>query len=162
MSTKQKCEQLASSLLIGVRKLPNSSVIHMRADLKKFKRKYKVDWHEFHKAGNINFSWADTYEELLEIKQNLKPKKGKKMDDIVEIKVQGVTNKDKGRKSAYKGKTLTAKVSENKRRKGSAGRESLQIIIDNSPITYEAFIAKGGRRQDLAWDIKEGRVEVSG
>ena len=76
MSTKQKCEQLASSLLIGVRKLPNSSVIHMRADLKKFKRKYKVDWHEFHRAGNINFSWADTYEELLEIKQNLKPKKG--------------------------------------------------------------------------------------
>ena len=81
-------------------------------------------------------------------------------EKAVEVKVETASKDERGRKSAYRGKTLVAKTQENKRRKGSAGQISLQIIIDNSPIVYEAYIAAGGRRQDLAHDIKEDRVEI--
>ena len=98
----------------------------------------------------------ETEEKLEKLNKEKKVLEGK----AVEVKVQTADKEERGRKSAYKGKTLIAKTKENKRRKGSAGQVSLQIIIDNSPIVYEAYIAAGGRRQDLAHDIKEDRVEV--
>jgi hypothetical protein len=162
MTDKSTCEQLARSMHLIVQEL-QPGVVWMIADLKKFKNKFKKDWHEFHKAGNMNFGWAETYEELLELKEKITQiKKEKPMEQIVEVKVETTSKEERGRKSAYKGKTLIAKTKENKRRKGSAGQVSLQIIIDNSPIVYEAFLTAGGRRQDLAFDIKENRVLALG
>jgi len=160
MTDKSTCEQLARSMHLIVQEL-QPGVVWMIADLKKFKNKFKKDWHEFHKAGNMNFGWAETYEELLELKEKITQiKKEKPMEQIVEVKVETTSKEERGRKSAYRGKLLVAKAQENKRRKGSAGHKSLQIIIANSPFTYEAYITAGGRRQDLAWDLKEGRVEA--
>ena len=48
----------------------------------------------------------------------------------------------------------------NVRRKGSHGYRSLQIVIDNPGITTEEFVAKGGRLNDLRWDINQGNVRV--
>ena len=134
-------------------------LVHIITDYKKFKQKHGIEWHEFHKAGNINFGWQQTWEELVELKEKFKSQGDIKMQEV-EVKVETANKEERGRKSAYKGKTLIAKTQENKRRKGSAGQVSLQIIIDSSPIVYEAYIAAGGRRQDLAHDIKEDRVEV--
>jgi len=157
MSTKQNCQKLADSMQISVEQLPRGYV-HISADLKVFKKKYKRDWHEFHKTGNIQFSWESAHEELLDIKQRLK---GKTME-VVEVKVQQVkSGSTRGRRSGYAGKKLVAKTQDNNRRKNTHGYTSLQIIIDNSPISYEMFISKGGRLQDLAWDIKKGNVEVN-
>jgi hypothetical protein len=60
-----------------------------------------------------------------------------------------------------KGKTLRTHLKENPRRQGSLGHSSLQILIDKSPLVYEEFIACGGRRIDLLWDLKKGRAEYS-
>ena len=160
MTDKSTCEQLARSMHLIVQEL-KPGVVWMIADLKKFKNKFKKDWHEFHKAGNMNFGWAETYEELLELKEKITQiKKEKPVEQVVEVKVETTSKEERGRKSAYRGKLLVAKTQENKRRKGSAAQVALQIIIENSPITYEAYIAAGGIRRDLAWDIKKGRVEA--
>jgi hypothetical protein len=163
MNIEEKCKQLADSMKIKIQPMDQGRLLHIHPDYKKFKQKYKTDWHDFHKAGNINSNWEETYEQLVEIKEKFKQlKKEKKVSEekAVEVKVETASKDERGRKSAYRGKTLVAKTQENKRRKGSAGQISLQIIIDNSPIVYEAYIAAGGRRQDLAHDIKEDRVEI--
>lgn len=64
------------------------------------------------------------------------------------------------RKSEYSGCTLHPNVEENPRRAGSHGHNSLQIILDDPGITYEDFRARGGRTNDLRWDINAGRVVV--
>jgi hypothetical protein len=43
----------------------------------------------------------------------------------------------------------------------SHGYRSLEIIRQKPGITYEAFIAAGGRARDLRWDVKFGRVAVT-
>ena len=63
-----------------------------------------------------------------------------------------------GRKSKFEGKLFEATVKDNPRRKGSHGFRSLQIIIDRPWISYEDFIAAGGRQVDLRWDINSGNV----
>jgi hypothetical protein len=67
----------------------------------------------------------------------------------------------RGRKSSFAGKTLNANVVGNERRAGSHGFRSLQIVIDNPGISVEDFIAKGGRSNDLKWDVDKGNVSVS-
>lgn len=64
----------------------------------------------------------------------------------------------RGRVSKYAGKVLAAQVEANPRKAGSFGQRSLQIIMDNPGIKYEDYIAKGGRPNDLEWDIKHGSV----
>lgn len=49
---------------------------------------------------------------------------------------------------------------ENPRRQNSHGHRSLQIIIDNPGITTEEFLAKGGRSNDLRWDLAHGNVRA--
>ena len=163
MNIEEKCKKLADSMKIKIQPMEQGKLLHIHPDYKKFREKHGIDWHDFHKAGNINFNWEETYEQLVEIKEKFKQlNKEKKVSEekAVEVKVETANKEERGRKSAYKGKTLIAKTQENKRRKGSAGQVSLQIIIDNSPIVYEAYITAGGRRQDLAHDIKEDRVEI--
>jgi len=66
----------------------------------------------------------------------------------------------RGRKSIYKGRKITTDLLVNPRREESHGRNSLDIVIKNKGITYEEYVSKGGRRQDLAWDIEKGRVRI--
>jgi len=65
-----------------------------------------------------------------------------------------------GRTSAFSGKTITKLVDENPRREGTFGYKSFALIKNG--MTYEDYIAKGGRRQDLAWDVDRKFVKVSG
>jgi hypothetical protein len=66
-----------------------------------------------------------------------------------------------GRKATAAGQTLKAGSSDNPRRAGSHGYRSLQIIIDNPGITTEDYLAKGGRLNDLRWDLAHGNVVTS-
>jgi hypothetical protein len=51
-------------------------------------------------------------------------------------------------------------IGTNPRRKGSHGYRSLQIIIDNPGIITEDYLSKGGRLNDLRWDIAHGNVKA--
>tara|TARA_R100000656_G_scaffold117522_2_gene90925 strand:+ start:18406 stop:19110 length:705 start_codon:yes stop_codon:yes gene_type:complete len=66
--------------------------------------------------------------------------------------------------SKYAGKRLY-KVHEgyhNHRKTGTFGYHSMQIIIDYPGISYEDYITKGGRPNDLAWDIERHHVVARG
>ena len=61
----------------------------------------------------------------------------------------------------FKGKKITAIIAENPRGKTSYGFKAFQIILDNPGILYEDFLKKGGRYEDLKWDLERDRVELS-
>lgn len=64
----------------------------------------------------------------------------------------------RGRTSTLAGKTIVKLSAENPRREGTNGWKSWNLISEG--MTYEQFIAAGGRRVDLAWDIKAGHIEL--
>lgn len=65
----------------------------------------------------------------------------------------------RGRASTFSGKRITKLTKENPRRKGTIGFKSFNLI--KSGMTYEQYLAAGGRRQDLAWDVDHKYVKVS-
>lgn len=65
----------------------------------------------------------------------------------------------RGRTSAFSGKRIKKLVKDNPRRKGTAGFKSFGLIT--SGMSYEDYLAKGGRRQDLAWDVDHKYVKVA-
>lgn len=67
---------------------------------------------------------------------------------------------NRGKKSRYVGKTLRALVDSNPRRPSAAGHASFNIILENPGISYEEFVASGGRLADLHWDVEKGRIEA--
>jgi hypothetical protein len=64
----------------------------------------------------------------------------------------------RGRTSSFAGKTIVKIAAENPRREGTNGWKSWNLIKDG--MTYEQFVAAGGRRVDLAWDLKAGHLEL--
>lgn len=64
----------------------------------------------------------------------------------------------KAGRSKYAGQRIFATAETNPRREGTWGWRSMNIILANPGITYEDFIAAGGRRQDLAWDADREHV----
>lgn len=67
----------------------------------------------------------------------------------------------RGKVAALAGKKLlpTAEAKDaNPRRKDSHGFRSLEIIRKQPGLTYEAFVAAGGRPNDLRWDVNHGHV----
>lgn len=68
--------------------------------------------------------------------------------------------KSGGRISVFAGKKLFPLVDGNDRRTDSHGQRSMNIILNHQGLTYEEFLASGGRRQDLAHDIDRKRVEI--
>ena len=81
-----------------------------------------------------------------------------------EKKVTEVKETTRGRKTAFAGLRLkTADNTKNNRRPNSFGYRSFAIILDSMPdgILYEDYIAAGGRRVDLAWDLEKGTILVS-
>ena len=69
----------------------------------------------------------------------------------------------------FAGKIITCLVSENPRREGTRGWKNYNIFIENDGISYEDFVdiaanhgsTRAGCREDLAHDIKKGRVSLS-
>lgn len=66
----------------------------------------------------------------------------------------------RGRKPTASNKRLTAVCEGNERRQNSHGYRSLQIVLDNPGITTEDYLLKGGRLNDLRWDIAHGNVKA--
>lgn len=66
----------------------------------------------------------------------------------------------RGRTSQYSGMLLKSDLATNTRREGTHGHKSLGIILaaGKSGILYEDYIAKGGRLNDLNWDINKDNV----
>lgn len=69
----------------------------------------------------------------------------------------------RGRVSQFSGMILKAAVKTNTRREGSHGHKSLGIILaaGDKGISYEDYVAKGGRLNDLVWDVNKDNVEAS-
>lgn len=89
-------------------------------------------------------------------------RKEEQMTATAAVAAESKDSGKKGRSSAFEGKTIRAKVKENPRREGTHGHKSMAIILaagDNG-ISYEDFIAAGGRRVDLAWDFSHEAVEI--
>lgn len=88
-----------------------------------------------------------------------KPKKEKKSREDGAKETRG---RKKG-SGTFAGKTLIGKKEVNPRRPGSHGFKSYEIIREAGPkgIAYEDFIAKGGRGNDLRWDIDHKWVEIA-
>lgn len=61
----------------------------------------------------------------------------------------------------FAGKTLVALVEENPRRQGTKGHASFAILLGNPKgVPYEQYIEKGGRNNDLRWDLAKKWVAV--
>lgn len=63
-----------------------------------------------------------------------------------------------GRPSAFAGKVIRKVADKNPRREGTHGYNSWELIKNG--MTYEKYIAAGGRRNDLAWDLERGFVKL--
>ena len=89
----------------------------------------------------------------------------KPVEKSVEKKVEKSTpNGRKGRNSVFDGRVfkIADTVKENPRRAGTKGHTSMEILMKAGAkgIKYEDFLAQGGRRVDLAWDLVHDNVVV--
>ncbi len=66
----------------------------------------------------------------------------------------------RGRVSQYTGMLLKTDKTLNPRREGTHGHKSFGIILaaGKAGIVYEDYIKKGGRLNDLTWDINKDNV----
>lgn len=106
---------------------------------------------------------TQTAEKTKGVKAPAKAKGGKAVKAKAETKANGnsavsARSKMAGLKLYPAGKSKK----ENPRKAGSHGWRSMKIIMDNPGITYEDFIKKGGRSNDLAYDIGKGFAEARG
>lgn len=62
--------------------------------------------------------------------------------------------------SQFSGKAIHLLVKDNPRKAGTHGHRSFEIVQKQPGITYEAYIAAGGRNNDLRWDIEHKFAEV--
>lgn len=66
-----------------------------------------------------------------------------------------------GRKSKFSGKRIVPSRKDNPRRPGSHGYRSYEIVRKRPKgISFEDYIERGGRTQDLQWDLDHGFVKV--
>jgi uncharacterized protein YoxC len=67
----------------------------------------------------------------------------------------------KGRVSVFAGKFIFAVKGKNPRLAGSLGWHSMNIIYREPGVTYEKYIAEGGRWRDLNYDVMHGNAILS-
>ena len=83
----------------------------------------------------------------------------------VEKAAKSPSNGRKGRNSMFDGRLFKVKegTTANPRREGTKGYKSFAIVLLAGPkgITYEDFLAQGGRRVDLAWDLEHETIVVA-
>lgn len=65
------------------------------------------------------------------------------------------------KKSDFAGRTIVQVANDNPRRAGTQGHESFEILVKaGGRMKYEAYLAEGGRTQDLKWDLAHGYVKL--
>lgn len=96
-----------------------------------------------------------------------KPAKGAKKSAVKktgDVKVSGGKSEARGRNSSHAGKKIfiLTEKNANPRREGTHGHKSFELVrtAGSGKLTYEAYIEKGGRSNDLAWDLDKGYVKV--
>lgn len=65
---------------------------------------------------------------------------------------------NRGRNSSYASKKIYKKTEENPRRENTHGHKSFSVIKNG--MTFEDYIAAGGRANDLRWDLERGHLEL--
>jgi hypothetical protein len=85
-------------------------------------------------------------------------KKGRKSAKKATAKKSATEGEGAGRPSAFAGKVIRKVATSNPRREGTHGYNSWEAL--KSGMTYEKYIAAGGRRQDLAWDLAKGYIKL--
>jgi hypothetical protein len=70
----------------------------------------------------------------------------------------GKTNGKRGRTASYAGAKLFRVGDENPCRTGGLRAQSWDLIRNG--MTYESYLEKGGRPQELAFNVRQGRVKV--
>ena len=68
------------------------------------------------------------------------------------------TTSNGGRTSKFAGKKIVVLAEENPRREGTHGHKTFQLY--KGKPTYEQVIAKGGRRQDVAFDLEKKYIKL--
>ncbi len=63
----------------------------------------------------------------------------------------------RSRKAAHRF-VLKKEVRTNPRREGTHGHHSFEVVKNG--MTYEEYIACGGRNRDLAWDVEHGYIRL--
>lgn len=79
-------------------------------------------------------------------------------------KEKAAGNGRRGRNSMFDGRRFKVKdgMKANPRREGTKGHASFAVLLNNPEgVKYEDYLAAGGRRVDLAWDLVHGNVEVA-
>jgi hypothetical protein len=64
----------------------------------------------------------------------------------------------RGRKSEFTGKYIYKLAASNPRREGTHGHKAFEALMDG--MTYEQYLAAGGGRNHLAWDLEHRHVEL--
>lgn len=94
-----------------------------------------------------------------------KPSEQKKKDAKAKDSKKEKGDGAKGRKSSNAGKIIRVAdaKAENPRRPETHGHTSYEIVkkAGKDGISYEDYIKKGGRPNDLAWDLERGWAKVS-
>jgi hypothetical protein len=118
-------------------------------------------------AKAIKVTQPDRSESMSEVKKelDLPVVTGIRMHRPTKVKASKAdSNGRRGRNSMLDGRMFKAKegLTENPRRSGTKGHASFAIIMASpNGIKYEDYLAAGGRRVDLAWDLVHGNVEVA-
>lgn len=50
----------------------------------------------------------------------------------------------------------------NPRKQGTHGYRSFQVLLEGGEMTIAEYLRRGGRRNDLAWDVQHGWAELVG
>ena len=117
-------------------------------------------------AAKRMFALAEAHAKFVDVEENemtatetVKAPKAKKEKAP---KIAKESSGKRGRTPTYAGKRIYPLVDENPRREGGFGHAAMQLVLNagKKGISFEDFIAGGGRHQDLVWDLKKGNVSV--
>ena len=113
-----------------------------------------------------------TYWDSGEYNSKLGSKKTPSVDEILTKELESVdlvkTKKVSKPRGAFAGKKIKCLIDTNPRKEGTRGWNNFSLFLGHGTISYEEFVelaaghgsTKGGCREDLAHDIKKGRVEL--
>lgn len=113
---------------------------------------------ETRSTGFVNIDVADVMAPLETPKANAKRRARQKYEQP-RIRIAAQLIRD-GKHSGFAGYRITATKPVNPRRLNTFGWRSMEIVYANPGITYEEYIAKGGRNVDLRWDIEHGNATI--
>ena len=99
---------------------------------------------------------------------SIKVKKTPQVEALPGMTPLGIKPKVSKPRGAFAGKKIKCLIDTNPRKEGTRGWNNFSLFLGHGTISYEEFVelaaghgsTKGGCREDLAHDIKKGRVEL--